>query len=103
MAGDSCHPILPYMAQGANSAFEDAAVLGGVFSHVTRATQIPLATKLYENIRQRRTQKLHKITFQQGENFHLSDGPEQEERDRLLARSFEPQDGVQGRWYIDAE
>lgn len=86
------------MAQGANSALEDAAVLGGVLSRVTHAAQIPLATQLYESIRQRRTQKLHEITFQQGEEFHLHDGPEQEQRDRLLARSFEPIDGAQERW-----
>lgn len=98
MAGDSCHPILPYMAQGANSALEDAAVLGGVLSHITHAAQLPQATQMYESIRQRRTKKLHEITFQQGEEFHLPDGPEQEERDRLLAKSFEPTDGARERW-----
>lgn len=98
MAGDSYHPILPYMAQGANSAIENAAVLGDVLSRVTHAAELPLATQLYESIRQRRTQKLHEITFQQGEKFHLLDGPEQEERDRLLARSFQPNDGVDERW-----
>ena len=98
MGGDACHPILPYMAQGANSSLEDAAVLGGVLSRVTHAAQIPLATQLYESIRQQRTEKLHEITFQQGEEFHLLDGPEQEERDRLLAKSFEPTDGLHGRW-----
>lgn len=86
------------MAQGANSALEDAAVLGGVLSHVTHANHIPLATKFYESLRQRRMQKLHEITFQQGEEFHLIDGPEQEERDRLLARSFEPIDEAHARW-----
>jgi salicylate hydroxylase len=55
MAGDSCHPILPYMARGANSAFEDAAVLGAVLSRVPRALQLPQATQLYESIRQFRT------------------------------------------------
>jgi salicylate hydroxylase len=98
MAGDSCHPILPYMAQGANSAFEDAAVLGAVLSRVSRALQLPQATQLYESIRQFRTQKLHHITFQQGEELHLPDGSEQINRDELLARSFEPDDGPHGRW-----
>lgn len=98
MAGDSCHPILPYMAQGANSALEDAAVLGGVLSRMTHAAQLPLATELYESIRQKRTRKLHEITFQQGKDLHLKDGPEQEERNRLLARSFESIDGARERW-----
>ncbi len=86
------------MAQGANSSFEDAAVLGGVFSHVTGASKIPGATQLYESIRQGRTRKLHQITFEQGEDLHLPDGPEQEERDRHLAKSLEPDDGTHARW-----
>lgn len=98
MAGDSCHPILPYMAQGANSALEDAGVLGGILSQVAHAGHLPQATRLYESIRQQRTQKLHRITFQQGEELHLPDGPEQEKRDKLLARSFEPTDEAHDRW-----
>ena len=98
MAGDACHPILPYMAQGANSALEDAGVLGGVLSHINHAGHIPHATQLYENIRQQRTQKLHQITFQQGEELHLHDGLEQEKRDKLLAKSFETINEIHDRW-----
>ncbi|MCJ1269938.1 hypothetical protein MMC22_009831 [Lobaria immixta] len=98
MIGDSCHPTLPYLAQGANSSFEDAAVLGGVLSHVTRASQIPSATELYESIRQERTRKLHSVTFKVGEMNHMPDGPEQEERDQYLAGIFEPDDGLHGSW-----
>lgn len=98
MAGDACHPILPYMAQGANSALEDAGILGGLLSKVTQLEHISHATRLYEGIRQRRTQKLHQITFQQGKELHLPDGPKQEERDHLLARSFRPVDEAHGRW-----
>lgn len=100
MIGDSCHPTLPYLAQGANSSFEDAAVLGGVLSHVTRASQIPSATELYESIRQERTRKLHSVTFNVGEMNHLPDGPEQEERDQYLAGIFEPDDGLHGPWKL---
>jgi hypothetical protein len=34
-SGDSCHPMLPYLAQGANSAIEDGAVLGLLLGHLS--------------------------------------------------------------------
>ena len=86
------------MAQGANSALEDAGVLGGVLSQITHAGQLPQATQRYESLRQERTQKLHQITFKQGADLHLPDGPEQEERDQLLAKSFETIDRIHDRW-----
>ncbi|KAK2804762.1 hypothetical protein FQN51_001403 [Onygenales sp. PD_10] len=39
--GDSCHPMLPYLAQGANSSLEDAAVLGTLLAKLTEKTQLP--------------------------------------------------------------
>ena len=30
--GDACHPMLPYLAQGAGSALEDGAALGVLLS-----------------------------------------------------------------------
>lgn len=98
MAGDSCHPILPYMAQGANSAFEDAAVIGAVLSKVSSRDQLPEATRIYEEVRQARTRKLREIVSQQGKDFHLHDGPEQLARDKMLAQSFGSDFGPRGRW-----
>ncbi|MBT6274298.1 MAG: hypothetical protein HOI95_09210, partial [Chromatiales bacterium] len=35
LMGDACHPMTPYMAQGAATAIEDAAVLsGGIHPHL---------------------------------------------------------------------
>lgn len=121
MAGDSCHPILPYMSQGANSAFEDAATLGVLLSRirvqeVTRQDesgpanlpvpaevpewrrQVKRALKTFQTLRLERTKRIHGVTFEQGESFHLHDGPAQEERDRALAKSFEPDSGSGERW-----
>ena len=97
MAGDACHAILPYMAQGANSALEDAGVLGALLSRVGHVKQnqnqnqlqLQHATRLYEMIRQERTRELHRLTWLQGEDLHLEDGTKQEERDEWFARSFE--------------
>lgn len=87
MAGDCCHPMLPYLAQGANSSLEDGAVLGSLLAHVsyaTRAEQLPKLATLYQELRKERGEMIAKETFKQREDFHLVDGPEQEARDKLM-------------------
>ena len=60
LLGDACHPMPPYMAQGAASALEDAAILsrclndlgsGGVNAALRRyeATRKPRATQIQGN------------------------------------------------------
>ena len=39
MAGDCCHPMLPYLAQGANSSLEDGAVFGFLLGQVNYSTR----------------------------------------------------------------
>ena len=51
LLGDACHPMTPYMAQGAASALEDAAVLGRSFE---REDDPEHAFKLYEETRKPR-------------------------------------------------
>lgn len=36
LVGDSCHPMLPYLAAGSNSAMEDGVVLGECLKRVSR-------------------------------------------------------------------
>jgi len=87
MAGDCCHPMLPYLAQGANSSLEDGAVLGYLLGHVSyekRAEQLPQAAKLYQELRKERGETIQKETFKQRHDFHLEDGEEQEKRDELM-------------------
>lgn len=87
MAGDCCHPMLPYLAQGANSSLEDGAVLGyllGKVSYEKRAEQLPKAAKLYQDLRKERGETIQRETFKQRHDFHLEDGEEQEKRDELM-------------------
>lgn len=87
MAGDCCHPMLPYLAQGANSSLEDGAVLGYLLSKVNQQTkneQLPKAAKLYQELRKERGERIQKETFKQRDDFHMEDGEEQEERDRYM-------------------
>lgn len=52
LLGDACHPTLPFMAQGAAMAIEDAAVLAGCLS---AGDGIAAALKRYEDLRRERT------------------------------------------------
>ncbi|KAH8902077.1 FAD/NAD(P)-binding domain-containing protein [Coniochaeta sp. PMI_546] len=82
--GDACHPMLPYLAQGANSALEDGAVLGGLLGHIQTKAQLPQALRLYEKLRKARGDAIARETFKQRHDFHLPDGPEQQARDDLF-------------------
>ncbi|TKA48654.1 hypothetical protein B0A54_00790 [Friedmanniomyces endolithicus] len=82
--GDSCHPMLPYLAQGANSSIEDGAVLGNVLGALQSKSQLPEALRLYERLRKKRGESIVRETFAQRHDFHLHDGPEQQVRDELM-------------------
>ena len=67
-SGDSCHPMLPYLAQGANSAIEDGAVLGLLLGHLKTKDQVPQALKMYERLRKSRGDAIARETFKQVNN-----------------------------------
>ncbi|KAH9172546.1 FAD/NAD-P-binding domain-containing protein [Lactarius sanguifluus] len=86
LLGDSCHPMLPYRAQGAAMAIEDAAVLGDLFSRVSSLKQVPALLQAYQDLRH----SLPRATATQQSSrlnqkiFHLDDGPEQRARDAAM-------------------
>ncbi|KAI1199280.1 hypothetical protein F5X97DRAFT_297301 [Nemania serpens] len=82
--GDSCHPMLPYLAQGANSAIEDGAVLGLLLGSIQSRDHIPKALGMYQKLRKVRGDAIVKETFKQRDSFHMRNGPEQEARDELF-------------------
>jgi 6-hydroxynicotinate 3-monooxygenase len=57
LLGDSCHPMTPYMAQGAAMAIEDAAVLSRCLDGVEREA-IPDAFRRHEATRKGRTARI---------------------------------------------
>ena len=85
LIGDSCHPMLPYLAQGANSAIEDGAVIGGMLGHVKKTSDWRQAVKMAEKLRKSRGEAIARETFLQRHQFHMHDGAEQEERDKIFA------------------
>ena len=84
LLGDACHPMLPYMAQGAAQAVEDAAALTACLANVG-AGDIAEALRRYEQVRLPRATRVQIMSRDNKTRFHLPDGPAQQERDRLMA------------------
>jgi salicylate hydroxylase len=83
LLGDACHPMLPYMAQGAAQAIEDGAALAACLKHV--AFDIPSAFRAYVTLRKSRATEVQDRSRANSTSFHLQDGPQQLERDHLFA------------------
>jgi salicylate hydroxylase len=79
LLGDAAHAMLPYMAQGAVQAIEDAAVLARCLE--TGACQLPPALRRYEETRKPRATQCQEGSRRNGEMYHLMDGEEQQLRD----------------------
>jgi 6-hydroxynicotinate 3-monooxygenase len=58
LLGDACHPMTPYMAQGAAMAIEDAAILSRCLEGVTEREGVAAALRRYETTRLQRTSKM---------------------------------------------
>ncbi|XDG06961.1 hypothetical protein ABKA04_006576 [Annulohypoxylon sp. FPYF3050] len=94
--GDSCHPMLPYLGQGANSAIEDGVVLGRLLRHVQKKEQIGKALEMYEKLRKSRGDAIVKETFIQRDIFQIVDGPKQRERDEIFLSQLEEENKRNG-------
>jgi salicylate hydroxylase len=94
LLGDAAHAMLPFFAQGAAQAFEDAAVLARCLQGMG-AADVPAALQRYESIRRPRASQVQRMSRGREVQNHLADGPEQRERDARLA-SGEPL--RQGAW-----
>ncbi len=74
---------LPYVAQGAAQAIEDAGVLSLLLG---RTSDIPTVFRLYTALRKRRAESIQQSAVTTRQNLHLPDGKEQVERDRQFGR-----------------
>jgi 6-hydroxynicotinate 3-monooxygenase len=61
LLGDACHPMTPYMAQGAAMAIEDAAVLSRCLDGVER-DEVPDAFRRFEASRKDRTARVQQTS-----------------------------------------
>jgi salicylate hydroxylase len=73
LLGDACHPMLPFMAQGAVMALEDAYTLAACLS--TAGSHIAAALGRYEELRRARTSMVQQLSRDNVEFFHHADIP----------------------------
>jgi len=69
LIGDAAHPMLPYLAQGAAMAIEDAAVAAQCLARMPDAPAQALRT--YWAVRRTRTRKVQRLAARNGERYHL--------------------------------
>lgn len=67
LLGDACHPMLPFMAQGAAMAMEDAYTLA---SALQNQRTLAVALACYEQRRQPRVRRLYQLSRQNRHLFH---------------------------------
>ncbi len=70
LVGDAAHPMLPFLAQGAAMAIEDAAVLAA--SMARTPDDVPGAMRRYERARGRRTGRAQRGARRNSRAYHLA-------------------------------
>jgi salicylate hydroxylase len=68
LLGDAAHPMLPYLAQGAAMAIEDAAVLADCLANGPDAVA---ALRAYEGKRRKRTARVQRAARRNGIVYHM--------------------------------
>ena len=81
--GDAAHPMLPFFAQGAAQAIEDAAALGHAFT--THGDNVNAALAAYEGARTARSGAVVIASRRQGAVYHMR-GPMAFARDTVMGR-----------------
>lgn len=76
--------MLPYVAQGATQAVEDAAVISTSLSRINKIGDISTVLKVYELARKDRAETIQASAVQTRRVLHLSDGEEQQRRDCIM-------------------
>lgn len=95
LIGDASHGMVPYMAQGAAMAVEDAVTLAECLDRVQDTSQIPQLMKMFQDLRLDRCYLILDGARNNGNIWHLPDGPAQVERDRNMAMG--PRKGDQAK------
>ena len=91
LLGDAAHAMLPFAAQGAGMAIEDAAVLANCLAETQseRGPTIPVAMQRYARLRRPRVSRVQRAARTQGRIYHLT-GAAAYARD-LAIRTMGPQ------------
>ncbi len=84
LLGDACHPMYPFMGQGAAQAIEDGAALAACLA--ADSDDPPASLQRYERLRIPRVSRLQAMSRANKSRFHMQDGPAQQARDADWAR-----------------
>jgi salicylate hydroxylase len=84
LLGDACHPMYPFMGQGAAMAIEDGATLAACLRAIADRAE---ALRHYERLRLPRVTRLQEMSRANKTRFHLRDGPAQQARDAEWAKA----------------
>jgi salicylate hydroxylase len=87
LLGDACHPMYPFMGQGAAQAIEDGATLAACLAGADGSADPTAALGQYQQLRLPRVTRLQQMSRANKTRFHLPDGPAQRDRDREWALS----------------
>ncbi|HVC55732.1 MAG TPA: FAD-dependent monooxygenase [Stellaceae bacterium] len=85
LLGDACHPMYPFMGQGAAQAIEDGAALAACLR--AGAADPAAALKRYEQLRLPRVSRVQALSRANKIRFHMPDGPAQQARDAEWAKA----------------
>jgi len=85
LLGDACHPMYPFMGQGAAQSIEDGAALAACLA--LGADDPPAALRHYQELRLPRVTRLQQLSRANKLRFHMRDGPEQKARDAEWAQA----------------
>jgi salicylate hydroxylase len=86
LLGDAAHPVLPFLAQGAALAIEDAVTLAACIAE--QPGDPPQAFLCYENLRRPRVARVQRLSRRFGWLYHLR-GPMRLARNLILERRSE--------------
>ena len=86
LLGDAAHPVLPFLAQGAALAIEDAVTLAACLADRPRDAQA--AFHRYEALRRPRAARVRSLSRRYGWLYHLN-GPLRLTRNLMLQRRSE--------------
>jgi salicylate hydroxylase len=100
LLGDAAHPVLPYLAQGAALAIEDAVTLAACVE--VWPGDPPAAFRRYENLRRPRVARVQRLSRRFGWLYHLR-GPLRSVRNLILERRSEETELRRFDWLYRAE
>ena len=100
LLGDAAHAMLPFLAQGACQAIEDAAALAALLAGAHRDTA-PDRLARYEALRRPRATRIQQGSYENATIYHLPDGPAQQARDARYAALGQDESYAARGWLFD--